>query len=795
MRKKIVCMLLAFAMIGQTTVYADTTKEQEIHSYDDLDASAYIYADMDSYYTISLPKVIKLDKSTKTSDYAVNVKGGLAGNEAIKVVPDSSFMLSQNNKESVEATVEQEKTTFTCKDIEDAGDSGVSEAGKVSASGLTAGSWEGTFNFNTEVIQQQVTDGVTLTASNLADYVDAETGNAIATSGNVVIPKRVKDEKGRIYKVTAIGDPDTDSGISIFGQDADKVTSVTIPDTVKEIGIRAFYSCYYMKSVNIPKSVTKIGKYAFAWDSALSSFNISNTLTDIGDGAFAGTGLKSLYIPKNVTKIGEIAFQQCGSLTSVEVDDENTVYDSRNNCNAIIETKTNKLITASNNTVIPDDVQIIGKHAFDNKNNLTTLIIPDSVEVIEEYAFFGCRRLTDIKLSSNLKEIQKHAFNTCDKLTSINIPDGVTTIGDNAFYYCYGLNSINIPASVTEIGTAVFGNDNGLTTISVNKNNPKYDSRSDCNAIIEKESNKLIVGINTSIIPEGVTAIGDYAFYYCSKITDINIPDTVTTIGNNAFDNCTNLKNITISDNLRSIGNYAFYYCSKITSFHLPANTINVGFEIFSYCSALSSITVDDDNPKYNSKNNCNAIIEIASNKLVAGCKNTIIPDGVTCIGESAFTGCTGIDTIKIPDSVVSIERKAFDGCHLTLVTLPKNLSEIGEEAFKYNNFTSIKLPDGLIKLNNSSFTNCSKLTSIEIPDSVTEIGNNVFTYCNSLETVKLPSNLKIISNNAFSSCRKISSITYKGTNYTSKAALIAELRKNGVQVSKILLSSTAMED
>ena len=324
------------------------------------------------------------------------------------------------------------------------------------------------------------------------------------------------------------------------------------------------------------------------------------------------------------------------------------------------------------------------------------------------------------------------AFCGCSGLTSINIPNSITAIGVFAFLKCSGLINITIPKSVTTIGGGAFTYCSSLSSVTAESGNPNYDSRNNCNAIIETATNTLIVGCKNTIIPNSVITIGEDAFSGRSGLTSINIPNSVTTIGSNAFSFCSGLTSINIPNSVTTIGGgafsetawfnnqpqglvyaglvaykykgsmpegttialndgtlgiaqQAFYGCNGLTSISIPSSVTEIGHEAFAGCSGLSSIIVKSGNPIYDSRNNCNAIIETASNTLIAGCKNTTIPNSVTTIGNKAFEFCSGLTSINIPNSVTIIESAAFNGCSgLTSVTIGNSVTEIRSVAFSY---------------------------------------------------------------------------------------------------------------
>ena len=318
----------------------------------------------------------------------------------------------------------------------------------------------------------------------------------------------------------------------------------------------------------------------------------------------------------------------------------------------------------------------------------------------------------------------------------------------------------------------------------------------------------------TSItIPNSVTNIGDFAFQCCSGLTSITIPNSVTSIGNLAFASCSGLNSVIIGNSVTSIGNYAFSGCSGLASITIGNSVTSIGFEAFSDCSGLGSIIVYPGNTKYDSRDNCNAIIETANNTLIAGCRNTVIPNGITSIGMGAFDGCSGLTSIIIPSSVASIGKEAFYDCsglktvinlsnlkfsvgstdygyityyadkvisaeiendfifnvvngvntligylgHETDLTLPVDYKgasySIGEKAFNGNKtITSITIPNNVTNIGYGAFYACSALTSVTIGSNVTSIGESAFAYCYNIIDIKLMAEKPIRSNaNIFS--------------------------------------------
>ena len=432
----------------------------------------------------------------------------------------------------------------------------------------------------------------------------------------------------------------------------------------------------YSGSVTIPSSVTYSGT--------------TYSVTSIGGYAFYGcNGLKEVTIPNSVTEIGDYAFNGCTGLTSMVVASGNSVYDSRDNCNAIIETTTNTLISGCKNSIISNSVTSIGDRAFYDCTGLTSVTIPNSVTSIGDdafckctglssvnynaenctsmgsyycpafsgcsnlktlnignevknippYAFFGCTGLTSVTIGNSVTEIGKWAFGHCTGLTSVTIPNSVTSIGDDAFWNCTGLTEVTIGNSVTEIGDGAFYYCTGLTEVNISDLSAwcKIDFKDfDANPLSYAGKLKLNgTEINNLVIPNDITQIKSYAFFDCTGLTEVTIGNSVTSIGYGAFEHCTGLTEVTIPNSVTSIGHRAFHDCTGLTSVTIPNSVTSIGSSAFYGCTGLTSVT---------------------------------IPNSVTSIRSSAFYGCTGLTSVTIPNSVTEIGDWAFYNCGIKFI-------------------------------------------------------------------------------------------------------------------------------
>ena len=634
-------------------------------------------------------------------------------------------------------------------------------------------------------------------------YIDFDHNTATLTKPNY---------KQGAYNRTYIGDIEIPASISIGNSNFD-VTSIDRNAFIYNEGV--FFPTLpnntMLTSVIIPNSVTSIGESAFAQCTALTSVTIGNSVTSIGSSAFDRcSGLASITIPNSVTSIGDYAFYRCSGLTSIVVENGNSKYDSRNDCNAIIETASNTLIQGCNNTVIPNSVTSIGNGAFDGCSGLTSVTIPNSVTSIGDYSFYGCSGLTTITIPNSVTSIGQNAFNGCSGLTSVTalnptpvaitqdvftdkykvilyVPAGCKSAYEAANYWKEFEEIIEMAAP-----TNIVFADANVKAICVAQWDTDDDGELSTDEAAAVTTISDYFANNTSITSfdefayfTGVTSIGEHAFVNCTGLTSITIPNSVTSIGMSAFNSCSNLNAITIPNGVTSIDYAAFRLCTGLTSITIPNSVTSVGVYAFDGCSGLSSVTISSGSIGNLAFYNCSGLTSVT------------FGSGVTSIGDGAFDGCTGLTSISIPNSVTYIGVGAFDGrsdltsidvesgntsydsrnsCNAIIETasntliagckntvIPNNVTNIGSAAFRLcSGLTSVTIPNSVTNIGMDAFDGCTGLTSVTIPNSVTSIRDGAFLGCTGLTSVAIGSGVTSIGSSAFSGCSGLTSIKSK---------------------------------
>ena len=555
-----------------------------------------------------------------------------------------------------------------------------------------------------------------------------------------------------------------------------RLTSIVIPDAVTTIGGSALRNCTRLKSITIGKGVNSFPYIdTFYGCESLESITVSadnttynsqgncnaiietatkkmilgckntacigNSVTSIGEYAFGGqTKLYNYTLTSYVTYVAPNAFDGCSGLGSISVMDDNPVYDSRNNCNAIIETATNTLVVGCNKTIFPESVTTIGEYAFSGILTCSTFVIPEGITSIGKYAFWNCPNLKTVVIPSTITRMGEWAFGSLSNLNSVfcfctSVPEPI----ENSSYWDYNKDGFLyvLPSMLEAFSTkqswgGKFGN---ISTVTADKRvliddiNYQLDFASETATVVAKEP-KYTGEVN---LPEtigggigfSVKSINAMAFRNCTGLTSIEIPFTVTTVGYNAFSGCTSLESASIS-------------CKNVGSW-------------FANCASLQRVTLHG--------------VETIGDYALAGCSNlsSVKFNGlqVTSIGEYAFQECTGLFNITIPNSVKSIGRCAFNDCTLLRsITLPNHLTSIEFGLFENcRNLLSINIPSSVKSIGAQAFLGCRSLTSVTFPEGMERIDANAFYECSNLASVFIPRSVTNIDG-AFDECNKLTSVS-----------------------------------
>jgi hypothetical protein len=408
--------------------------------------------------------------------------------------------------------------------------------------------------------------------------------------------------------------------------------------------------------------------------------------------------------------------------------------------------------------------------------------------------------------------IGKLAFLECRNLTSVTLPESLAYIEDSAFDYCYGLVEINIPANVTSIAPDAFCGCNNLEAFQVSPENAAYMQID--GILYEKDGVTLYTypgakigevlrvpegtrkigayafydgNMKKAVLPEGLTEIGESAFSSCTWMKQINLPDSLEKIGDSAFADCAYLTAAALPDSLTSIGGLAFSHCAALTSVTIPAGVTSIGEGVFFDAFRLQSIRVAKGNPVFEAVSG--VLINRADGVLLAypagkkgkkyavaagitkvaayafsesrNLQSVVLPEGMESISDSLFLGSRKLRSVVIPEGVTRIGNFAFQEClALAEVTLPGSVTDIGDSAFRFcSGLTGITLPEGVIRIGDDAFQSCSGLTGIVIPESVTRIGNGAFSECRGLTQLTLPGSAAYIGYHAFESCTGLSDV------------------------------------
>lgn len=482
--------------------------------------------------------------------------------------------------------------------------------------------------------------------------------------------------------------------VTTIGKDAfhgcEGITSVTIPESIVCIINGAFEKCTSLTSVVIPDSVVTVGSSIFEGCTSLESVKVGNGVEELEDDAFNGcTALAKIELPDNAMSIGDSVFKGTAYYNDPGNWDESGVLYIGNH---LIKAKG----MAEGTYTVRAGTKTIADGAFGNET------YPEK----EEYVY----AMTGIVLPEGLRVIGDNAFYDCTALASITAPDSIIRIQDNFDKTAYYQDDSHWENGVLYVGNHLVEAAQDLVG--------EYSVRAGTKCIADDafSSCKELTAID---LPDSVTAIGEYAFSSCSALESMTVPDGVKKLWDSAFYGCTALESIDLGSGLEAIDWSVFEGCKALKSLTIPASVTKLGYLIFSNCDALESLQVEAGNPVFRSEGNC--ILTAADNRVIFGCKASVIPNGVTVIGQSAFYECGGLKTIVIPDSVAEIAGDAFYGCET--------------------------------------------LENIVIPNGVTKIEGYTFGYCTSLQNVTIGSGVTFIEGQAFDGCDNLANVTFVDPN------------------------------
>lgn len=620
--------------------------------------------------------------------------------------------------------------------------------------------------------------------------IDTSTNTAIVTrygagnnysfyKGDVTIPSQIS-YNSKTYDVTTIGE--------LAFYICTRVTSVTIPISIKTIEAHAFEGCNGLTRINIsdlsawckiefesnadplvsaghlylngievidlviPEDVTHISGGAFSGCLALTSVTIPNSVTSIGNGAFSScSGLTSVTIPNSVTSIGGSAFSDCSGLTSVTIGNSVTSIDYGTFFGC----------TSLSSVTIPKSVTSIGDYAFYCCSGLTSVTIPNSVTSIGYSAFRSCSGLTSVTIPNSVTKIGNGAFRGCSGLTSVTIPNSVTEIGNYAFSGCSSLTSVTIPNSVSEIYGGAFEGCSNLSSVTFDAEkctamgSSKYPVFKGCERLSD-----LTIGEKVTIIPNS-------AFYCCSGLTSVTTPSSVTEIGNEAFYDCSRLESIIIGTGVLTIGDKAIGYksdgtYSPVTKVIWLPNTPPKGYEnVNSKVNYVANNLYTKLSNKYEYKY-LSSMFEVAGIRYVPVSPSERTCDAIDCTYSPNVTKICINKTVSykgISMSLTDIKPyTCYNNKHITKVTINYD-GNIGKYAFTdCSAITSATITANAI--GEYAFSSCKSLQGITIPNSVTSMGSSAFSGCSALKYATLGTGLKTINDYTFRNCSSLTSIT-----------------------------------
>ena len=574
----------------------------------------------------------------------------------------------------------------------------------------------------------------------LMGYTGSETELVLPANCNRKSYAIYKDAFTQCKRLTSVTIPDSVTNIGEYAfNNCSNLISVTIGNGVTSIDNYAFYGCYNLNKVTLGESVTSIGKSAFIdCYKLVEVYNLSSSITVIAgseDNGKVGCYALDVYTSANEnsklwTNADGYIFYENGDIRYlmgyIGSETELILPENCNGKNYAIYKDAFYYCTNLTSIIIPNGVTNIGPYAFDGCSNLTSIIIPDSVASIEKHTFYNCKSLTSVTIGNGVTNIGDKAFFNCINLTSVTLGNSVKSIDDFAFWCCSNLTSITIPDSITSIASTAF---TGCENLAYNEYENGYYLGNDSNKYV------VLMGVKDNtlesyVIHEDTKLIFDSAFQGCINLTSITIPSSVTGIGDYAFSSCYKLVEV-------------YNLSSYITVVAGSEDNGMVGYY------ALNVYTSADENSKL--WTNVDGYIFYENGDICYLMKYTGYETALTlpknCNGKNyaiyqyAFYYCSNLTSITIPNSVINIGERVFYGCSsLTSITIPNSITSINDYTFcRCSALISITIPDSVTSIGEYAFNGCSSLTNITIPNSVTTIGDSAFYGCSNLESITLP--------------------------------------------------------